>query len=58
MIVSKTKLNKMPSTCADCNYSYFQTDGHKYCVETGRKITITGYSKRLSFCQLMEVEDD
>lgn len=58
MIISKMKMNKLPPTCAACKYSYFQTDNHRYCMQTGRKITITGYSKRLSFCPLMEVKDD
>lgn len=58
MIVSKTKMDKMPPTCAACKYSYFQTDNHRYCMKTGRQITITGYLKRLSFCPLMEIDDE
>lgn len=63
MIIAKTKMEKMPKTCADCKYK--TTLGYSYVCSIANHVIQCNLGSnrgfvigRELFCPLMEVQDD
>lgn len=74
MIIAKTKLKKLPSSCKDCKFKMIDYKWHgpyeccvnsSTCFFTGKTCPMekkesgnTGYADRPKWCPLEEVQDD
>lgn len=55
MVVAKTKMDKLPQICNDCEkVAVANTEGEYYCSETFR--LIKGLTSKPDWCPLVEME--